>query len=280
MSATPPIEHRAECVDATCGGCVDDVAVRAEASAESRRIDAVYEERDRCVALASRLAAALGMDAWIGRHVGEDWDDEWRTVVFVQLPTGQVSWHVHDREMLLFAHLPRRDDRPWDGHSTEEKYERCAALVAKRRSYGRFSTIDELAREEDRLYAIEELARELSERYEACLTGALFRGRPYRGPPALTPARWLRLRRLLARESVDEIDEGERAIGGAIVGVREETLASRVRRIHEAVVVGLQDYDCTKPLDPALGPYTRPTGEAGLDAALAELLAIAEETSR
>ncbi len=39
-------------------------------------------------------------------------------VAFIELPTGQVSWHMpqHARE--------------WDGHSTEEKYKRCRAYVS------------------------------------------------------------------------------------------------------------------------------------------------------
>lgn len=47
--------------------------------------------------------------------------------MFIDLPTGQVSWHVHDSELALFDFLPTSDQRCWDGHSTDEKYERLLA---------------------------------------------------------------------------------------------------------------------------------------------------------
>ena len=47
--------------------------------------------------------------------------------MFIDLPTGQASWHYHDREAHLFAGLPPYT-KPWDGHTTPEKYERLAAL--------------------------------------------------------------------------------------------------------------------------------------------------------
>ena len=84
--------------------------------------DAVYTERNRLVAvLASIYPSSLE------RHSEEDesWEDDWRWIVFIDLPTGQVSWHIHDSELYLFNHLDRFQGRIWDGHTTEEKYKRC-----------------------------------------------------------------------------------------------------------------------------------------------------------
>jgi len=53
--------------------------------------------------------------------------DGW-CVVYVELPTGQVSWHVQESELSLFSHAYRDIGNPWDGHTTEEKYARLAAL--------------------------------------------------------------------------------------------------------------------------------------------------------
>lgn len=50
----------------------------------------------------------------LGHKVGiriDPQEPEW-PVVFIELPTGQVSWHVPQHDM------------PWDGHTTEEKYQR------------------------------------------------------------------------------------------------------------------------------------------------------------
>lgn len=82
-----------------------------------------YSERNQCVALAARLALAVGWNTGLGRHVGDPWEDDWRNIVFIDLPAGQVSWHIHDSELYLFAFLPPYKGK-WDGHTTEEKYGR------------------------------------------------------------------------------------------------------------------------------------------------------------
>lgn len=81
-------------------------------------IDDVYAERDRLVSALSKL-----YPAHLRRHEGGVWDDDWRNVVCIHLPSGQVSWHIPDRELELFAHLAMKED-DYDGHDTEEKYER------------------------------------------------------------------------------------------------------------------------------------------------------------
>jgi hypothetical protein len=88
--------------------------------------NAVYRERAHVVALAARLALALGYTA--GRRAHEpdpdpSWDDDWETVVVIDLPLGQVSWHFHDSEWPLIATLPLYPGS-WDGHTTDTKYER------------------------------------------------------------------------------------------------------------------------------------------------------------
>jgi hypothetical protein len=84
--------------------------------------DAAYAERDRLVAALSKQ-----FPAHLARHEGADWEDDWRNIVCVHLPTGQATWHIHDSEVPWFAHLPMGDAH-WDGHSTGEKYRRLDAL--------------------------------------------------------------------------------------------------------------------------------------------------------
>lgn len=86
--------------------------------------DSAYSERNCCVSLLARMALAMGLKAGIARHDGADWEDDWRNIVFIDLPTGQVSWHFHDSEGVLFNNLPKYD-APWDLHSTAEKYRRA-----------------------------------------------------------------------------------------------------------------------------------------------------------
>lgn len=48
-------------------------------------------------------------------------------------PGEQMSWHIAPDDLDVFEHLIRDDQEPgfvWDGHSTEEKYERLRARTA------------------------------------------------------------------------------------------------------------------------------------------------------
>jgi len=94
-------------------------------------VDNSCAERDKLVALVARMALELGFFAGIGKHEdkpGEVWEDDWRNIIFIDLPTGQVSWHIHDSELPMFDFLPEYKKK-WDGHDTEEKYRRVVEML-------------------------------------------------------------------------------------------------------------------------------------------------------
>lgn len=96
--------------------------------------DAAYTERNRLVAALARVCMENGLSAWLADHQDDPtWDPEWRTIVFIETPQGQMTWHLHDSDVPLFPDLPRGPNM-WDGHSTEEKYERLAKLAFKPKS--------------------------------------------------------------------------------------------------------------------------------------------------
>lgn len=92
--------------------------------------DGTYRERARLVAF---LAACYPSE--IIEQPGK-FADEW-PVIYVTGPTGQLSWHLSRADLDLFGHVQRfidvrrvGDEEPrWDGHTTEEKYERLARLI-------------------------------------------------------------------------------------------------------------------------------------------------------
>lgn len=98
--------------------------VQNKLAAKEASKDSAYVERDKLVCALSKV-----FPSWLGRHPDTDtaWENDWRWIVYVQLPTGQCSWHIHDSERGWFDHLSQRDE-PWDGHTTEEKYARLGAL--------------------------------------------------------------------------------------------------------------------------------------------------------
>lgn len=81
--------------------------------------DSVYRERARLVAhLAAVYPSTIG-------HYDAQWPEY--QVVIIELPAGQVSWHIAPSDFDLFTHVRMASVNTWDGHSTEEKYARLAA---------------------------------------------------------------------------------------------------------------------------------------------------------
>ena len=90
--------------------------------------DQAYRERDCLVALVSKH-----YPSHLCRHPDEDtsWEDDWRWIVCVHLPAGQVTWHIHDSELSMFEHLSQEAGH-WDGHSTDEKWKRVHSVLPLR----------------------------------------------------------------------------------------------------------------------------------------------------
>lgn len=84
-------------------------------------LDAAYRERAHLVAhLATCYKATIG-------YTDPD-EPDW-AVILIDLPAGQVAWHISPEDMELFGHVRRDDDGVWDGHTTEEKYRRLDAAT-------------------------------------------------------------------------------------------------------------------------------------------------------
>jgi len=88
------------------------------------RKNAAYLERNQVVA-----ALAKCFPSCVSSTAIEGWSEDWHGCVYIDLPTGQVSWHFHDLHAHLFDSLPHHEIL-WDGHTTAKKYERLAALEA------------------------------------------------------------------------------------------------------------------------------------------------------
>lgn len=85
--------------------------------------DSVYRERARLVAYLAALHPST-----IGYHDPEEPD--W-AVVIIELPTGQASWHVAPDDIDLFTRVTPSEINTWDGHTTEEKYDRLTLATLK-----------------------------------------------------------------------------------------------------------------------------------------------------
>ena len=92
--------------------------------------DQAYTERNKLVAYLSTLRNSGILNAYLARHPENDleWDDDWRWIVAFDTSEGQMSWHIHNSEFPLFRHLKVIKNYAWDGHTTEEKYNRLKAI--------------------------------------------------------------------------------------------------------------------------------------------------------
>lgn len=102
-------------------------SLTAQLNAVTKAKDGAYWERNQLVAALTKL-----FPSWREKHPDSDatWESDWRNIIFIELPTGQASWHIHDSEYDYFKDLPQSAHSicSWDGHTTEEKYARLAAL--------------------------------------------------------------------------------------------------------------------------------------------------------
>lgn len=99
--------------------------------AEREATQPVYDERNRLVAVLSKV-----YPSHFSAHDPKDteWEDDWRNIVCIHTPKGQASWHIHDDDVKYFLHLPKQEKNHWDGHTTEEKYDRLATLTKEEKS--------------------------------------------------------------------------------------------------------------------------------------------------
>jgi hypothetical protein len=102
-------------------GLLADVAeARAQLADVTAERDKAYRERAHLVA----HLAACHPSVMLTDNTEPDWP-----IVFVSTSAGQMSWHIAKADLELFGHVPATTEPTWDGHTTEEKYQRLAELV-------------------------------------------------------------------------------------------------------------------------------------------------------
>ena len=91
---------------------------------QSSGIDEAYFDRNQAVQLLARTAWLLGWPMGVRRDPDEpDWP-----VLMIDLPSGQVSWHIKADELIgMWPAYPGE----WDGHSLDEKRRRLEAEIGK-----------------------------------------------------------------------------------------------------------------------------------------------------
>lgn len=91
---------------------------------QSSTLEDAYFDRNQAVMALARLAQQMGYAVGLLTDINEpDWP-----VMVIDLPTGQVGWHLPKAEV--------KGDWPsyqkeWDGHTVEEKRERLMDFICR-----------------------------------------------------------------------------------------------------------------------------------------------------
>lgn len=73
-----------------------------------------YSQRAIAAVAFAHTVLSLGGTAGISRDNREDQPDNWRVVLYVDTPAGQLSWHIAPNDQQMLAGLPEYV-RAWDG---------------------------------------------------------------------------------------------------------------------------------------------------------------------
>jgi hypothetical protein len=128
---TPPRQLQTQVPDrADAGQDTTSEHATCEPPTDPAVMRALYWERAHLVAALSTHPAVI--DAVLSTDEAAQRSD-CATVTKLDTVYGQLTWHIYDGDLGLFAHLPRvaaNDPRAaWDGHDTEEKLRRLDRLT-------------------------------------------------------------------------------------------------------------------------------------------------------
>lgn len=87
------------------------------------------EEKNEAYRQRNHLVAALAQiyPSGITKTNIPGWDEEWHGCCFIDLPSGQISYHYHDSQKYLFENLPPYS-KEWDGHDKDVVHKRLSEL--------------------------------------------------------------------------------------------------------------------------------------------------------
>lgn len=84
-----------------------------------RDLNDAYMERNRLVQLLTYMFPS---------HIANQKERANSPVVYIETPTGQISFHYQPNCAFLFTHLEVREENSFDGHTTDLKWKRVEDL--------------------------------------------------------------------------------------------------------------------------------------------------------
>lgn len=88
-------------------------------------LSGVYKEQFKLLAALANAAVKLRMPVLVSKTPEDEPTAEGWKSLYIKTPSGQMRWDFHDCQEGLFSHHVEADVK-FDGHTTEQKYERLA----------------------------------------------------------------------------------------------------------------------------------------------------------
>ena len=105
-----------------CKGCGNFVVENARyEETQSSTLNDAYFDRNQAALGFARLASEAGYNYGVDSLQDPEWP-----ILYIDLPTGQVSWHIPAKE--LTGKWPTYNKK-WDGHTLKEKRERLSKFI-------------------------------------------------------------------------------------------------------------------------------------------------------
>lgn len=94
------------------------------------KLNQAYTERNILAAICARLAAKIGYRAGVRKDLDSGFDEEWQNIIAIELPAGQISYHIAPDDLEVLKGLPNTTVE-WDGTFNSKDVNFPYKIVAK-----------------------------------------------------------------------------------------------------------------------------------------------------
>lgn len=102
------LEHQVDSLQSKIERLNDELKIQTD------RTNTAYTQRAIAAVAFAHTVLLQGGSAGVGRDSREDQPDEWRVVLYVDTPVGQLSWHIAPSDQYMLEGLPQYSGT-WDG---------------------------------------------------------------------------------------------------------------------------------------------------------------------
>jgi hypothetical protein len=116
-------ERRADILEQRVDSLLEETTTMSQAYQQQREAtDTAYTQRAIAAIAFAHTVLALGGTAGVGQDDRQDQAEEWRVVLYVDTPAGQLSWHIAPADQPMLAGLPEYKGK-WSGSSNSSNTE-------------------------------------------------------------------------------------------------------------------------------------------------------------